>query len=316
MSLDTAVKLTRRRVLGFALEVTTGTPVIPTGADAVTRIFDPDIKYETEKVERESEGASFSPIIQYVGARAGSASFESELVGNGGSGTAQWSSRLLLGCGMQATAGAYTFLSGANQTLTICEWRDGKRYGISGAMGTAKITCKRGQKGRIKWDFKGVQMPVIDASNPTPTYSTIVAPRIATAFTIGGTTYRVPDIEYDLGNKVELREDILGVDANSESTGYRCAYIQDRQPMVRVAPEAVSVATYDWRASFNALTTLAIIHTVGDTANNIISFSVPAAQLIEDPNVGDRSGLMTEVIAALMTRATAAGEDEFSMTFS
>ena len=319
MALDAAVKLTRQRVLGFALETTTGTPVIPTASGCVTRVFDPDLKNETEIVEREAEGASISQIIQYVGARSATCTFETELVGTGGSGSVPyWASTLLPACGMQNTAGTFTPFTSANQTVTICEWRSGKRWGMFGAMGSAVITCKRGQKGRIKWTFKGIQLPIIDAANPAPSYVTAVAPRIATAFTVGGNTYRIPDIEYDLGNDVQLVEDVLGVDNSSpvQSTGYRSAYIGKRRPTVKVAPEAVSVATYNWWSTFQTLTTQAISHVVGDTANNIFTFAVPAAQLIQDPNAGDRNGLQTDMLEFLMTRATNAGDDEFSIALS
>src|ERR1700761_136279 len=97
MSLDTAPKLSRRRVFGFALETATGTPVTPTGSDAVTRVFDPDLRYSTEIVEREEMGNG-TPIIQFMGARSATASFETELVGNGTTGLPIWT-RLLQGCG-------------------------------------------------------------------------------------------------------------------------------------------------------------------------------------------------------------------------
>lgn len=317
MALDPSPKMTRRRVFGFTLEANTGTPVVPVAADCVTRVFDPDVKYSTEKVERQATGTAFSPIVQYMGARSASASFETELVGNGATGAPVWT-RLLQGCGMQVTAGVWTPLSNASQTLTIAEWRDGKRYLMFGAMGSFKLVCHRGQKARLKWDFKGIPMPIIDVADPAPTYISTIAPRIATAFTVGGTTLRVPDIEYDIGNKVELREDMTGVDASTpaQSTGYRTAYIMDREPSAKISPEALSVATQDWFTSQQSLTTFALVHTIGNAANNTFSITAPAMQIVDDPTAGDRNGLQTDELSFLLTRGTPAGDDEFSMALS
>jgi hypothetical protein len=318
MSVDTAPKLTRRRILAFAVETTTGTPASVAGTDAVTLVFGdvPIIKYATEQVEREPIGG-LSQIQQAVGARSGTATFETELVGNGATGTAIWT-RLLQACGYVNNAGVWSPIDGNTVTLTIAEWIDGRQRILSGCMGTFSIVCRRGQKARIRWNFTGVQQPPGDVANPTPTFVTTKAPRCgAASLTIdSNTALRMPEIAIDAGNDVILREDVGAVDSASNPTGYRAAYIVGRKPMVKVSPEALSYATLNWWTLFQNLTTCAFSTTIGSTSNNTWAIAAPAMQLIADPNDEDRNKMLATGLSFLCTRSSSAGLDELTLTQS
>lgn len=315
MALDTAPLLSRKRNLAFALETTNGTPASLAAADGVTAVFDPSMSFETEKVERQGQG-SLSSIQQGRGARGGNCSFETELVGKGSSGL-PIQSRLFQLVGLAFTSQVAAPITGPTQTGTIGYWTDGRLKRLSGCMGNLSIVFKRGQKARCKWTFQGVQQPPADTTQILPTYVTPVAPRCsAGAFTVGGTTYQIDEVTLDLGNVVILREDITAVDEASNPTGYRCAYITDRKPMLKFAPEALALATKNWYSFYQAGTTAAFSLAVGTTANNIITLAAPKIELSGDPQDGDRNGLLTDSLDFHALRNTDAGDDELSITWS
>lgn len=318
MPLDVAPKLSRRRVLGFAIEATNGTAVTPGTADCVTNIFGdiPMIRFSTEKVERQAQG-SLSQIKQGRGARSGTATFEVEQVGNGATGTAIWAARLLPACGLQVSGGVWTPIDGPTQTITIAEYIDGRLRMLAGCMGTMTAVFRRGQKGRLKFTFTGIQCPPSDTTLVAPTFLGTRAPRIgATTFTIGGTQYRVPEIEFDQGNKVMLREDVDGVDSAGNPTGYRSAYITDRRPTIKASAEALSLASKNWWNDFQTEGVSALSLIMGNVANNTFALAAPSMELDDDPEDGDRDGLATDSLTWVCTRNSSAGQDEYSYTLS
>jgi len=318
MSLDTAPKLTRKRILAFGLQTATSTPATLAAADAVTNVFGgvPIIKYTTEKVDREQMGG-LSPIQQARGARSGTATFETELVGNGASGAAIWT-RLLQACGYANTAGTWAPVDGNTQVLTIGEWIDGKLKLLSDCMGTFTITLRRGQKGRIRWQFTGVRQPSIDSANLTPTFVATKAPRCGlSAFSLANeTTLRMPEVSIDAGNEVILREDVTAVDTNGDPTGYRTAYITGRKPMIKVAPESLPIATIDWDTLYQTLALSSFTTQVGVSANNTFVIAAPKLQIDSDPTDEDRNRMLATGLELLCTRNSSAGMDELTLTQS
>jgi len=316
MALDSPPKLTRKRFIGVAAETTTGTPATVNASNATMPAFGeiPIIKNSTEPVRREPFGG-LSPVTQAIGARSGTATFETELVGNGASGNAPWTV-LLSGCGYTNTGGIWAPVDGATTTLTIVEWIDGRQKTLSGCMGTFSLAIRRGQKVRVRWTFTGVQQPPADASDPTPTYFSVVAPRAGTSnFTLFSQTgLHFPDINIDAGNSVILREDTNAVDTNGVATGFRAAYITERQPMLRLAPEALSLATVNWFADYLATTQGAFSVKVGAASNNNFTFAAPAVQLVRDPNEQDRNRMLVDGLELQCNRNSSAGQDEFTIT--
>lgn len=316
MAVDTAPKLTRKRNLAFAIETTTGTAASLSASDGVTNVFTPSMPFSTEEIERDSQGASYSPIITAKGARSATASFETEIVGSGASGVPIWT-RLLRGCAMSPSGGVFSPVTDATETLTIGSYTSGLLKTMVGAMGTFTMTLRRGQKGRIAWNFTGVQAPPTDTANIAPTYITTKAPRVgATTLTIGGNTYRIPEVVIEYGADVQLREDLTAVDSASEPTGYRAAMIVNRRTIVRVSPEAAALATVNWHDIYRDSTTVALACEWGADANNSFEIAAPAMQLIADPTDEDRNGLLAHGLQFLCTRSAAAGNDDFVFTLA
>ncbi len=318
MAVDTAPKLSALRDLGFAVETTTGTAVSIAGSDCVSAVYGdvPMIKFETEQVAREPQG-SLSNRKQYRGARKATATFETDLVGNGASGLNIIANRLFAACGYAATGGVLAPLDSAVTTLTVAEWLNGKKRIAMGCMGDFVITASRGKPARVKWTFTGVQDAVAMVSQPTPTYVTIKPPITADAFTFGSTAYQCPEIVISAGNKVVLREDINAVDSAGNKTGYRAAMITGRRPTITFAPELIAVGTKDWIGDFRSLATGAFSLAIGTVANNIITIAAPTLQIDEDPAEGDREGLLTDALKFLAVGASTTGVgNELTITYS
>lgn len=311
MALDTAPKLRRKRRLAAKLEVTNGVAVSLAAANGTTPVFNPELRFETEAVDRENQGA-LAPVRQGRGARSGRVTFETELYGAGASPPVEIDV-LLRTCGMLNTAGVYTPLDGATETVTIGLYRDGLLKTLAGCMGAWTMTLRRGQAPRVAWDFRGVQCPPTDTAIISPTFDTTIAPRVgASVFTIGGTTYRVPELVVEFGNEVVMREDITAVDSASEPTGYRSAYITNRTVRVRCAPESLPIASVDFWDMARDGTTVALAATIGASAGNQWTLAAPSMQLVSDPDDLDRDGILATGLEFVCTNV--GGATEFTLT--
>lgn len=310
MALDTAPLLSRNKKFAFKLETTTGTFISLGATNATTRVLNPSVNYDIELIEREDTESLSDPAAEF-GARSAKVAFQTWMHGSGTSGSAPAWADLLKACGMTATSLAYAPNTGATDTLSFgCYYAGSRAKFAAGAMGTAVFKLTRGQHTTIDWNFTGKYVAASASSLTTPTYDTVIAPRTVATFTLGGTTYRVPEFEFDLGNTVILREDI------TDATGYRAAYITNRSPRIRVTPEASALGTKDWYADMIAGTTSAGVLTVGSSAGNTIAFSFPKLQLLSPPNESDRNGMLVETLEFKPIRNSDAGNDEYTITFS
>ena len=313
MALDTAPILFNPRVVGIVAETTTGTPVTITTAEATLPALNADLKYEIPALEREPL-ATASPILRPRGARSGTMTSTFELRGKGASGTPPilpW----LTACGYTDAAGTLSPTTGPTATYTIGLWRSGRRKTISGAMGTGVIRAVAGEPCYLDMTYRGVAQPNTTETPFSPTFDTVVPPRVgATTFTIGGSTYRVPEVRIDMGNNLILRQDVTGVDSASEPTGYRAAYITKRAPTVTVAAEALPFTTKDWYDIYRDGTTAALSLIIGGTVNNTWTIAAPKLQLMQVPEDQDREGMLVDNLVFLCLGNT--GDDELTIAYS
>lgn len=316
MPLDTIPKLRKKTNVAFATETTTGTPISLVGSNGTLQVFNRDMKYNPEVIDRESQGASLSNIVQDEGARPAVMTFESKLFGQG-TGLAPIWLPLIQACGCAVTSGVITPTSSSIDTITLGMWIDGRFKLMSGCMGTFTLTLKRGQPGMFKWTFYGVQQPVTDAANIAPTYvTTPKAPRVGATFSFAGITPRVADVVFDAGNQVIMREDISAVDTNSDPTGFRSAIITGRKPMFKFAPEALPLSSLDLYNLQKTMGLSAFSLAVGSVTDNTFTIAAPQLQVLEPPQDADRQGLYVDDINCLATRNTSAGDDEWSITLT
>lgn len=303
------VILWRDRIFAANVEATTGTAIALVGADGVFNAFAPDIKPAIPPTDRMGQG-SLTRLAPVPGAREGAYKLRTEVFN---AAVAPLSfSRLLLACGFTVSTGVYTPLTAAQTTLTLGMYQGpttSRFKSLAGAMGNVKISGEYGKPAYFDWDFKGKWVAPAGATKIAPTYPTTNPPRVAAAtFTIGGTTYRLGKFEIDLQNKVVMRQDVTDV------TGYRAAFITDRNPILRVPIESLPLATHDFFADHLAMTTAALSIVIGTGTNGTVTIAGSNLQLYNPPQDEDRDGINLDALEFVFTSTTADGE--MSITLS
>lgn len=307
--------LTRQRVLLAAIEDTAGTQQSVSASNGVFNVMSdsPIITAEIPFTERPGQ-SSFDRLPGIPGARAGRARFSHHIVGNGTTGIPAWASTFLPACGMLATSQTYAFVTGSTsaKTVTLAEAIDGRMHYLFGAMGTWSINLTPGEIGTIDFDFTGIYGTDADVALPTPTYPTIKPPRWANASgaTFGSYTPLLSRATVAAGNVVKLREN-----ANTTS-GYQCAIITDRLPTWEIDPELELVATKNWMSEYLASTQASLAFVIGSVSDNIITFTMPKAQVSTAPQPADRDGVAVHSISGFAGRSASAGDDCMSVVFS
>lgn len=314
MALDTTL-LTRNRVVGSKAEVTTGTAIALAAADCAlfNAILDPKITPAIPPMERQQQ-QYLSKLVQVPGARRAKFAWKSEIFGSGVAATAPtWATVLFPPCALSFTsnvAAPFTptpALSITTNTLGI--FQAGRLKQIAGACGNFKITGKAGQPLYVDWDFEGVwQPPTATAIPASIAYPTTIPPRFAGAtITLGGTTYRAGEFEFDAGVKVYVREDVSNV------AGYRAAVVVDRMPVIKIPVESLPLGTQDWFAGHLAGTTYAFNLQTGTVAGNQFQLQATNCVLNNPPQDKDLGGLMGDDLEFLVTGSA---DSDYSITFA
>jgi hypothetical protein len=307
--------LTRQRVLLAEIETTSGTIESPAAADGVFNVMSdgPIITADIPMIERPGQ-SSFDRLPGVPGARAGRASFSLHIVGNGSAGIPSWASVFLPPCGMVATSQSYSFVTGSTsaKTLTLGEAIDGRMHYLYGAVGNWTMNFRSGEIATIDFEFQGIYGTDADVALPTPDYPAILPPRWANASgaTFGSYSPLLSTATVSSGNVLKLRED-----ANATS-GYKCGIITDRVPTWSIDPELELVATKDWMAAYLASTQASLAFVLGTVSNNIITVTMPKAQITAAPQPADRDGVAVHSISGIATRNADAGDDCMTVVFS
>lgn len=294
------MSLTRQRVIAFKIENVAGAVESLTAAEAASRLYNGEVTINTEFVERDRLGG-LGRQASALGTRATSASFTSYLHGRGSAGVPHHGD-LWRACGMSLATQTYTTSDNTAdwRTITVGEFRAGKRRVGRGMMGTAVLNFTAGQPVSVDWTFTGgfVEDPTDTPVLTGITYESASAmpPRWAGSgrLTVDGlTTLLVNRVTINLGNEVVPRES-----ANADG-GIVTGLIVDRVVRVTIDPEFVANATRNWGALFAAGTTFDVTCVVGTTAHNTVTVTAAGLQLAQDPSFGDRSGKATSQLEAI-----------------
>ena len=314
------VLLAKKTVLLAKIETDPGTAETLDAGDGVFNIYDAKVASDIEFIPRKGQ-AAMSAIKGVTGARKGTITFRTDLVGSGTSGapTPAWASTLLPACGMVAGTGntflPYSEAPGANvKTVSIAHLADGKQWLLRGCMGKADFTLPAGKTGDVGFTFTGILDEPTDEGLVVPAFPTTMPPRFAVnAVSLNGTATAqvVSEIKLTLDNTVALRED----SADAGASGYGYAIISERAVKGTMAPEAYPQGTYNADAIFLAGGTQALSFSIGSIAGNIITFSMPAVQFTK-VNLGERNGVQTNDLEFQAVRSADAGDDELTITFS
>ena len=239
MSLDSPL-LWRRRVLAAASEATTGTPATLNAAAGAMNVLNHELDEDSPFNDRPGQG-SLTHLAPVHGEEGGHANFAVEIANDGATNSPLWATTLLAGCGMVGASGVYSPSTGAQTTLTIGLYNDGRLKQIAGSQGTWVAKLVDGKIGMLDFKFLGKWVAPTSVAMIAPTYPTVLPPKCTgLTCTIGGTSYRLSEIEIDYGATVTLRRDI------TDASGYHAAFIVDRKTLIKVDPEALPLSTQDW----------------------------------------------------------------------
>lgn len=310
MAVD-APLIMRQTVLAAKIETTTGTAISLTTADATTNIFDATMAYDIGPQDRRGQGTS-SRIPQIPGVRRGTCSFMHELYNSGSSGTPSWA-KFMQACGVTFAAGVFTPTTGGTSptTLTMGQYTDGLLEQIAGAVGNCKLAFRAGETVKASYDFTGKHVTPTDTAILAPTYDTQKPPRWAGATcTIGGTDYKISQMDIDFGNVIAPRYD------ESDATGVHAFCVSDRDITVSMLVEATLLATKDWFGDHLASTEVALSNAWGSGTNNVLTLACPKLQLRSVPRKEDSEGVVMWRLEFQANRSAAAGDDELTLTLS
>lgn len=303
--------LRRTSVFGAKSEVTTGTAETLTAAEAAFNIWNASIEPDIAFNRREGQGTSLDTLPGIPGARGARISFETEIYG---AATVPSWGLFLQAAGFALASRTYTITTPTinDVTLTCGHWMSGSRFkSAAGVKLNWKFSLRSGNPVRSTWEGTGLWIAPTTAAMVAPTYPTTLAPRAASAtFTIGGTSYKISSLDFDLGNVITYREDI------TTASGYFSAAITDRAPTVRIDPESLALGTKDWYADHLASTEAALSLVINGGANNTLTISMPKLQLIEPPATDERTGVMTDMLTFAPNRSATAGDDSIVAVFS
>lgn len=303
-----APKLEAISHLAAKAETTTGTAIAVAAAEAAFIVFNLEMNGDEPENERQAM-AGKGRLASAPGAQSGSCSFEIELTGNGSAGLPLWASTFLPACDWEVSTATYSAANGVT-TLTLVVYEDGLRRELTGARGNFRLILEAGKPGRVRFEFKGKYhaTAVTDAAILSVTYPTVLAPVFAgaTVSIAGAFTPTLSRIEIDAGNDVQMREDATAADAS----GFKAAFIPNRKTTGSMDPEAVAVATRDWRSKLFGRNEESLSIVVGSSANNIITIAAAKFQTIKAPR-GKRNGLLTDAIGFALN-----GTSPFTIAFS
>lgn len=278
---------TRRRVLGFGLEVTAGTAVSVTTALA-EHVYDATMVPDPPMPDgpRTPQGHYDGEIDGVPAMRTGTCTFTIQIRPGG-----QFLP-LLLACGYVLNSTTYeprTQIT-AVKTATIALWKDGKKMLMHGCCGNCVITLRNGAAATAQFTFRGIWNDPTDAAMPA--LAPIQAmPYVSNPFVLTMASAAIPlhsEVSIDLGNTVEGREDI------GQESGYLHFYVAGRQARMRIDPEAALKAGHDAFGLLFAGTAQAVEGTLTRGDFELV-VTAPRAQRL---SVGDadRGGKATEPI--------------------
>lgn len=304
--------LSRVRVLAAEIETSAGTAETPAAADATFNVFDAVIQPLIENEQRPSQG-SFSHLPAVPGQRWGTATFRTELYGDGAGGVPAWATTFLPACRWVNTTGTFSPVSqgpgSSAKTLTIGAYINGLYKQLHGAMGTVKFTFPTRKICFAEWQFWGIYSEPSDVAILTPTYSTIKPFSFyAETLTLASWTPVVSSMTLDLGNNIIARPDA------TKSSGILTALATDGLVTGTMDPEAKVVATVNHVNKWLAMTEEALTIEL-DNGTDRITFAAPKAQRT-NVQEGNRDGLVTDEIEFQCNKSGANGNDELTIAFA
>ncbi|MHC1792013.1 phage tail tube protein [Solidesulfovibrio sp.] len=193
---------------------------------------------------------------------------------------------------------------------TIYFHRDGILHSLVGARGTVSLDAQVGKIPILDFKMSGLWVDPQDAAIPAPVLTNLAGPQfLAADLRIGEYEPVFTALKFDLGNKIERRQDANSVE------GVVGLLITGRSPSGSLDPEVDKLASFNpWAAWKDTNARARINGYVGSTPGNRAAIHMGACQYT-DLKYGDRVGLATYAMGFLPTQDGPAGDTEFRLTF-
>jgi hypothetical protein len=299
--------LTRRRLVGFALEAEKGTAVAPTTGIAAPCY---DVRMAPDGWFSDGErrpAGHLGTVLAAKGAKRATCSFRMELVP--GSPFLD----LISACGYKKTVtSAQPTSNFADQkTVTLYVWEDGRVKKMKGAAGTFTITADNGARIFVEFEFTGLWDGAADAAFPDYTPVNAIGYRSANAtFTVAAAAYpQIASWTFDANTTVDVRETV------ENDGGIFHYFVGDRGPTLTVDPEARKVAHHDVFGLLDASTLQAISLSFPGPVSGVFSIVAPKAQRTEVED-GERGSKITDGVTFQLHVNAENGDDEVVLTDS
>jgi hypothetical protein len=312
----------KRKVIGIKAETTQGTAVACTATDFLLA-ENIEVDIQPEFLERNPQRITFDTLAHVVGKKTVTVKFKHELKGTGTAGTVTTSftplDAAIQACGFSSVfgtgIGTYAPLTTAIsnflrfKTVSIEVFIDGLKHIIAGCVGTFKISAEVNKIPTIEFTFYGTYAAPSDTAFGTFTPLTVV-PVVWQNSTIlvHGTALNIKKWEIDCGNKIELDED-----PTVGKNGIGGWQINGRDPKGSMEILTVALSVFNPLSIMSLGTAASASWTVGATAGNIVTVTMPATQLA-DPKYGEIAGSVTQSIPLIFRGTT--GDNWIAMVLS
>lgn len=307
--------LWRNRLALVKAEATYGTSSSPAASDALLFTTLDVEPLALELTEREAIQAAMGNRPSVVAQRSVPVKATVEMAGSGTAGTAPRYGPLLKACGLaeavnSGTSVVYTPVSAGFSSYTMDFYADnGSRQAITGVRGTAELSLSVGEIPTIAFDQMGIYSAPGALSRPSETYSNQASPLVVntdntTSVSVHGFSACMTSFTLSLGVEMVFRQ-LAGCTKQ--------VLIVDRKPTGSITIELPSFATKDFLTLASNQTTGAITWAHG-AAGNLLTFNA-ATCAFDAPTLDEADGV-TNITLPFRPLPTAAGNDEFTLTFT
>jgi hypothetical protein len=276
-----------------------------------------DPGYNPESLPRRIVNADISEPKILFGTELVAFQISAELKGAGAAGTAPEIGALLQACGLTEVVDAGvsvdytpTPAAGTWKSVTIWLYKGGLLWKAVACKGNASFAFPAGQYPVATFNMQGKLTAIIDTACPTDaTYNATLPVQVGDAGLSFGAFNSgvVRQFSLDTGNPVSPRRDV------NSAKGLKGYMILKRNPTFAVTVESELEATHPFWGDLRARTEEAIDLTIGASAGNIVTLTIPKA-CPSGIRTGDEEGMMMFEISGQALKD--AGDDNFSLKFT
>jgi len=292
--------LTRKTLLLAKTESVYGVDANPDPNQDAIEISDVNITPNIDKVERNLFRDTLSPLADIPAKKYTELTFSVELKGNGlqhDGTTVPRIVRLFEACGFQTTAhpessagagdGYFELkpISSNFPSLTFYVYLDQVLYKVVGARGNVEIVLEANNIGKANFTFQGLFVQPVDASMPSATYEAPdLVPPLAKGVNLTMGSSFTPCLQ---AFSVNMNNQITQRDCLTAEEGVGDILITSRKPEGSLDPDMFLSSQYDVWSKFVNGTPEQISGTLGKTAGNRITVTIPKA-VYSSIGIGDR----------------------------